>query len=387
MPPLFGQEIMSGPDILQFMKDVAKADLYGITCFGKDDGGGAQGIAVMSAQLFCKLTGHRYFHSPFQRIRFADGRENWDEEWENFFNLGVNEDRPPKDIRVLRPSEYLEEGRPSGVILAMPYCHNFIHTQYSADEYLQLSEDFQQKYWSSGKDKYDDLIDQKNYIAVHIRRGDVSADANQGRFTSSEEIVYAIQKFIAELNFEGEIHVFSQGSEKDFEFLNGFENVKYFLNTDIFETIHRMVCAKAIVAAKSAVSYTSGILSGAPVITEAWYHQPLSDWQRLSSTGIIIPHSFAVNLQAIERDLSGLVADRTDEADDKIIEIIQSDDRYLKSSAKLIWVYAQALLRRGNPTAYPLLIGLSEMDAPQSVPAKKTLDTHQRMGKFSWPKL
>ena len=380
MPPLFGSDITSGPDILQFMQDVAEADLYGITCAGKTDGGGAQAIANMSVQLFCKLTGKPYFHTPFRHVRFARGDKEWDAKWETFFNLGHGEKRPPEDIPVLSTPEYLEQGRPTGVILALPHCHNYIQNVYTADAYTQMRDSFREKYWASDKDHFEKLIPHKDYLALHIRRGDVSSAENQGRYTDSETIIDTVTKFKKEIGFEGEIHVFSQGDPAEFAFLECFEDVKYFIDTDIFETMHRIANAKAIVCAKSAVSLLAGMLGNAPVMTEVWYHRPLDEWYTMSSLGIPAQQGFLKGLKETETKVFALLGDRTAASEQEIVDIITSDERHLRFSSKLMWAYAQILIRRRDDKAYELLEALVKTDTPQANAARKTIESHIKMG-------
>lgn len=380
MPPLFGNDIKTGPDILEFMKDVAKADLYGITCLGKSDGGGAQIIAAMSVQLFCELTGHTYYHSPLRRVRFAMGDKEWDAKWEAFFNLGHEEKTPPADIPVLSVAEYLDQGRPSGVILAMPYCHNYIENVHSADAYAQMRDRFRAKYRAADKSELDAKITHKDYLALHIRRGDVSSDENSGRYTGPEAIIDTVRKFSEEVGFSGEIHVFSQGEEADFAFLDVFDNVKFFINTDIFETMHRIANAKAIVAAKSAVSLVAGMISEAPMITEVWYHRPLDRWYTMSALDLPVQYGVMRQIKGLELKAAELLAVRTDEANQEILDLTEQNEAAFLNSSKLMWARAQVLLRNQDDDAYKILETLLQTNTPQANAAKKTMAAHIKMG-------
>jgi hypothetical protein len=385
MPPLFGKEITTGPDILEYMDDVASADLYGITCGGKEDGGGAQTIAAMSVQLFCKLTNQRYIHTPFRRVRFAEGKVDWAEKWEGFSSLGEEEERAPEGIRVLSTPQYLLEGRPKGVILAMPHCHNYIQNKHSPEAYELIRSDLRRKYVTNKNPDLDSLISDESYMAVHIRRGDVSSDFNNGRYTSNEAVIETIKKFSAEIDFKGSIHLFSQGNEIDFHFLNCIENVRLFVNTDIFETMHRMIGAKAIICAKSAVSYVSGLLSDAPVMSDLWYHQPLDSWYRMSETNLPAQHGFLKRLKTQEAAVMEWLSENTEEANDTIIKLVRSDARFLQFSAKMKWALSLVLLRRRDDAAYQLLEELASSNCPQSNSAQKLLASHIKMGLYYRP--
>jgi len=88
-------------------------------------------------------------------------------------------------------------------------------------------------------------------IAVHIRRGDVSATKNtEARYMPNEHYYSIINKLIKVLENRDyksvlekedyEIHIYSEGKPEDFGEIQNITKVQFHLNNDLFETLHHM---------------------------------------------------------------------------------------------------------------------------------------------------
>ena len=149
---------------------------YGVLATGKDDGAGSQAQAAMSAICLAHAFGLEYIHRPFTLVEHAEGpMGNWVRQCEDYFNLGAGArtlaERPgpvvPLDEFMMAPQKW-----PQDAIVAAPhylhYCNQapqaweqarpLLRAKYRENKTLRRTADFT--------------------IAMHVRRGDVSADTN-----------------------------------------------------------------------------------------------------------------------------------------------------------------------------------------------------------------
>ena len=117
-------------------------------------------------------------------------------------------------------------------------------------------------------------------VAIHVRRGDVSADENAKRYTGNPMIIDRLNYVlgvIAASPKKRSVHVYSQGDKSDFqEFLD--MGAELHLNTDVFNVFHHLRSADVLIMSKSSLSYCAALLSEGLVIYEPFWHCPMSDW-------------------------------------------------------------------------------------------------------------
>ncbi len=363
----FGALLSTGPEIVAFLEAMPNdPNIIGVTCAGKKDGGGAQVLAVMSTLAYCETTGLQYFHTPFSNISFNDGADDWAGRWERFFNLGLGEEPVSDNALVLDPSAYIRGGKPKGTIIRVPHCHNFIHRHNNADVYThEFREKLRNKYsYGPPKAKY-----RRKYIALHVRRGDVTSEKNAGRFTSNEQVVKTLDLFLERTNSDMPVHVLSQGKESDFPEISDRGVAKFHLDTDVFETIHRMVCAKGLIMGRSSFSYIAAILGTGEVVTDLWYHRPLSEWFINSEGDKILPWGKVLSYINRSRELRSKI--RSDMQ--SVQTEIESDENYLRESADAKWYLSLCYLASTPDRALPLLQELAKGQSGFAEAASKTL--------------
>ena len=122
------------------------------------------------------------------------------------------------------------------------------------------------------------------YIAVHIRRGDVTAEAHPRRYISND--TYAPLLAALRSRHPGlPLVLFSQGAPRDFaELCDAHGDVRLCLDADVRTTFNALVHASALLVARSSFSYSAALLSRGAIyrdLIEGWWHQPLPSWERM----------------------------------------------------------------------------------------------------------
>ena len=208
-------------------------------------GFGAQYIGCICCYIYCRNNNHLYYHTDFNAI---DKRMN--PELNNISNkaytnelnnlTGLTECNIDIDIsnhEVVINSWQLSLGK----------------SDYK-EEYL---DDLKKIYYSTPKPQ-----PIKCDIAIHIRRGDVGEEKSKPRFQTIAYYKKILESIVKELPHNNpKIIVFSQGTVSDFMELHSFENIEFFLNTDINEAFHSMVCAPIFIMGYSALSCCAALLS------------------------------------------------------------------------------------------------------------------------------
>ena len=118
------------------------------------------------------------------------------------------------------------------------------------------------------------------HIALHIRRGDVSPNYNEGRYTPNEYYLNKIEELSA-LYGDKEVlfHLYSEGDAIDFKCFQK-ENIILHLNEDIRSTFCGLVMSDVLVQSKSSFSYVAGLLSRGIVYSLPFWHPPLANWKQ-----------------------------------------------------------------------------------------------------------
>lgn len=152
------------------------------------------------------------------------------------------------------------------------------HLQEEQSVYDQTSSTnlLRKKYWERRKSYSvrNDFDSTKINVAVHIRRGDIvkwkqEKTANwQARWLDESYFIKVVKK-VYELLHDQQlvVHLYSQGSVKDFEEFNQFPELIFHVDEDEFQTFHGMVVADILVTSPSGFSYMAGLLSEGIKIT------------------------------------------------------------------------------------------------------------------------
>lgn len=249
-----------------------KSSLLGITCTGKEDGGGAQVHAVMSAILFSRAIGVPYFHTPFKSIMHGGDPVHFASQWETSFKLGIGSAGVPMGVPIVAGEVFNKGYRGRPAVVEQQHFHAFADE--NPDLYSTVVDEFRARL----------ALPPRSFasptIAVHVRRGDVvGVPAHAKRLTDNAVIARRIETVLND--HPGHcVRVFSQGVESDFQPLPDI--CEFELNSDIFATISGLIRADCLIMAKSSLSCVAGLLSRGTVYYEPFWHKPLSSWRVLS---------------------------------------------------------------------------------------------------------
>jgi hypothetical protein len=245
--------------------------LKGVTCRGKNDGGGAQLHAIMSAFAFCKAEGFQYIHTPICAVAHGEGTQ-WVSSWNNFVNFVDGIEQIPRNYPVPNLLEVFNLRRdPNMMLVANDHFHAYCDRRPFA--YFEVQDEFRRR-CATVKADVDEGV-----MAVHIRRGDVMTNSPQNarRRTPLErigKIIDSMRKKRPDLV----VKIFSQGHAAEFALIPADE---LHLDSDVFETMSALANAEVLLMAKSSFSYVAALLSRGTVIYEPFWHRPLPTWIKI----------------------------------------------------------------------------------------------------------
>lgn len=250
-----------------------------ITCAGRTDGAGMQTLARMSGINFAHAFGATYVDTPFRRVHHCPGDlAEWAAGWEELFNLGAGEERiGDGDYRVIDYADYLLH-RPAldkRTVLRFQQCY-WLHRRYP-DSFEAVAPRLREKFRLAPRAPSDEMR-----VAVHIRRGDVTAAKNASRFTPDAHILETLRCVGALARRTGRrfaVDVYSEGDPADFApFANA--GCGLHIDADPMWTMRRLAEADVLVMSKSSFAYVAAILNRGLKIYEPTFNPPMSRWVR-----------------------------------------------------------------------------------------------------------
>lgn len=207
------------------------------TISGKNDGFGAQYLSIMTGIAWCHKYNYNYIHTKFKEMEHNVNIE----ELNNFIGIPCN------DINK------------NLIDMNVPYVYDIMYSKNPNDYYTpEVLNKLRKYYYSTPKP----FIDNKNSIVIHIRRGDVSP-THKKRGNTNQYYINIIKKLKNKYN-NYKFIIESEGNENDFiDIKNSFINlnIQFNLNKNIILTYQNFVSAPILVIAKSALSYSAGLLN------------------------------------------------------------------------------------------------------------------------------
>jgi len=254
-----------------------------ITCSGRNDGLGAQIHSILSVLLVAKQYNLTYVHTPFHSLDHNRGKEKF---FEDIFNIGQNEinisELKSVNLTIIYIKHPYQIKNRENTLYITQSCHQYADKY--PDQYLNVRDSFKNKFYNYFKNNYKNYNKSKSFnIALHIRRGDVSKDKNEIRFTNNLYYLYIIKNIIKILdskNIEINIHLYSQGTECDFKEFKDF-NIVYHLDECLFTTFYNLIESDMLVMSKSSLSYSAALLNENIVMYQEFWHKPLATWNKI----------------------------------------------------------------------------------------------------------
>ena len=159
----------------------------------------------------------------------------------------------------------------------------FVHGSLKPEMFYndRVIEKIRKCYYSNVKPDISDIYKPDKFnVAIHVRRGDVSATKYPSRYTSNEEYIRLIKNQMWPENVQ--FHLFSEGVKEDFEkFTIEFPNIQLHISENIQKTFHLLVEADHLIISKSSFCYCAALLNINKVdgtFIKNWWHKPLKNW-------------------------------------------------------------------------------------------------------------
>lgn len=255
-----------------FFKPFPEKNTVNFCITNKIDGFGSQLQACFSLIAYCHYKNYNYIHKPFYRMHHNDENvDNFPVVMNNFINL-EHEFRSYNDLtnNELSQIHEVKEGY-------------FVHGSLKPEMFYNdaVIEKIRKCYYSNIKPDISDIYKPDKFnVAIHIRRGDVSATKYPSRYTSNEEYIKLIKNQLWPENVQ--FHLFSQGVKEDFEKITiEFPNIQLHISENIQKTFHLLVEADHLIISKSSFCYCAALLNINKVdgtFIKNWWHKPLKNW-------------------------------------------------------------------------------------------------------------
>jgi hypothetical protein len=203
--------------------------------------------------------------------------QQWAVAWESLFNLGVGEE----------PCN----GRRRGVVDVGCYALSNLNLCFGLrgrekellDGFRALIPEFRRKYYLNKSPRTTDEIT----VAVHIRRGDVTAHAIPQMYTSTDRVLRITSEVKSILDSRGTpftMRIYSQGNIEDFSELSPL-GAEFFLDADAVWTMQELIEADVLIVAKGNFSYYAGVISDGIKIYEPHILDPADEIRQLPNVG------------------------------------------------------------------------------------------------------
>ena len=270
---------------------------------GKEDGAGSQAQAGMSALCFARAHGLTYVHRPFSTIEHAEGdMDSWVRACEAYFNLGAGETALDDVSAPVIPVDRLPLiPQQTRTIVAAEHYLRFCNSD--PDAWERVLPDLRAKFWSNKKRA--PRRPGEIRIAVHMRRGDVSATNSKvaRNFTPNGVFVNTLSRLkalLADRASIARIDVYSQGNPETFSDLTAL-GAELHLDTPALETHCALVEADVLIMSKGAFSYTAGILNEGVTLYDPQKYRRLQPWVPREADGSFDEDLVAKRIEALLR--------------------------------------------------------------------------------------
>ena len=243
------------------------------------EGAGSHAFQVMRTISLARASGLAYLHSPFTHIAHPERpMPEWAAAWETVFNLGAGELSLDGRTRGVVNNGY-RVSRDLELCFGLRDGRDQLPQQFQA-----LIPEFRRRYYLNKCPRTTDEMT----VAVHIRRGDVSAHDCTHMYTNSDKVLRMaseVKSILESQKAPFSIRVYSQGDISDFAELFPL-GVEFFLDADPIWTMQELIEADILLVAKGNFSYYAGVISDGIKIYEPYTSESVDDIRQLPNAGI-----------------------------------------------------------------------------------------------------
>jgi hypothetical protein len=272
-----------------------------ITASGKTDGAGAQSLAQISAIAFAEAFNLEYVHSPLRTVCHVEGpKEQWAARWENTLNFGQGYSSVDDcGLPVFPLGDFLKERSLWNKDCVVQLIHYQRWTNANTWAYNSIIPVLRRNYRGDVKR----LASRQKILAVHIRRGDVSAVRSaKTHYTANQPIADTLRRVITVLRARGHdplVKIYSQGTLEDFQDFFEF-GAEFHLNSPAIWTFNQLVNADILIMARSAFSYVAALLSDGIKLYDSFQESPLSSWIIRDAEGAFSEKIFSAQVERLD---------------------------------------------------------------------------------------
>lgn len=254
-----------------------------------NEGVGAQYQRILCILLLCYMYNVMYIHQKITIGHNYNNEIDWNEKWDNTFNLyklssTIPEDKEKIIIESFCPNieelanniENLKKDNNKHYIIKIT--NSTIIGDYFIDYFNKILPNIRNLYQYNGK-----FIYNKNYtnIAIHIRvhnKCDTEHPDSTKEFGNRYTLNFNnYNNLIIKLKKKYKnplIHIFTQDSNE----FDDLKDVIFYKDTDVFFTLHHLIKADVLVTAKSSFSYLAALYNENEVIYINFWHNQLNNW-------------------------------------------------------------------------------------------------------------
>ena len=213
----------------------------------------AHAVVAICAINFARRSGLTYVHTPFTNIAHADRpMSEWVAVWETHFNVGAGE-----EIACYRNRHEVVSYWSNQLLLEL--CFGWRGREDELDRGLiAMIPEIRRKYYLNKTPRLTDDA----AVAIHVRRGDVSA--GDSRFSSTDAVLRTatlVKSVLDGSSASYRIGVYSQGDHHDFEDFSLQLGAELFLDADATWTMRELIEADILIMAKGFFSAYASLIS------------------------------------------------------------------------------------------------------------------------------
>ena len=247
-----------------------------LTCSGKTDGGGSQILAILGVASFAKYFGAQFIHTPLTWVEHCPENERMEDfcaRWETVVSLFNFTNSTGEEFIDYDLYDFLVDFllfRTRGKLISLGNMHVITDSYPKIYEFLGVSRHETQNSPEFGKTR----------IFVHVRRGDVQPEGQNGfRYTSNERIRKNIDEVRKQVGEDSEVYIVTEAPDLAFE--KTFADCRVISERDPVKALLLLVSADVLIMAKSAFSYLAALASTGKVFYEPYWQGPMPSWSIL----------------------------------------------------------------------------------------------------------